>query len=211
MGPMRLWFILALVFIMSVVGVITYYTKQQAIKNATPVTNGVASVTNLPSTGSPQLGGHFTLIDQNGKKRNEESFNGKFQLIYFGYTFCPDICPAALSTMTQALKMIGDKAENVTPIFITVDPTRDTVAQLASYAKNFHPNLVALSGSEQQVKEAKQAFKVYSAKVDDKSSTDYLIDHSSIIYLMDRQGQFIAHFNHETAPTVIADALKKLI
>lgn len=208
---MRLWFILALIFILGVVGTISYYNKQQDLKNATPLANDVVQVTDMPSTGAPQLGGSFKLVDHNGKTRTDADFKGKFQLIYFGYTFCPDICPAALSSMTQALKMIGKKAQHVTPIFITIDPSRDDVKLLATYVTNFHPSLIALTGSEEEVKSVKSHFKVYSVKVDDASSTDYLVDHSSIIYLMDRDGKFIAHFNHETPPTVIADTLKKLI
>ena len=208
---MRLWLILALVFILGVVGTISYYDKQQKLKNSAPLSNDVITVADKSGTGLPQLGGHFTLVDHMGKTRTDADFKGKYQLIYFGYTFCPDICPAALSSMTTALKMIGKKADKITPIFITVDPGRDNVGQLAVYVKNFHPNLIALTGTEAQVEVAKKAFKVFGVKVDDASSTDYLVDHSSIIYLMDPQGKFIAHFNHETSPTVIAQALQKLL
>jgi len=204
---LRLWFIIALVFIVGVVATINYFSAKQEAKNSTPI----VTVISKPQTGTPQLGGHFSLTDQHGVPRTDADFKGKYQLIYFGYAFCPDICPMALSHITQALKILGNKAEQVTPIFITVDPGRDNVEQLAVYVQNFHPSLVALTGTEQQVKQAKQAFKVYSSKVEEKGTTDYLVDHTSIIYLMDRQGKFVTHFNHETTPSVIADTLKSLL
>src|SRR5689334_10808967 len=127
---LRLWFLIAVTFILLVVGTINYYSAKQEVKNSTTVT-----VTNRPATGTPQLGGHFILTDHHGNQRTDHDFKGKYQLIYFGYAFCPDICPTALSNMTNALQMLGKKAEQVTPIFITIDPERDTVASLAIYVQ----------------------------------------------------------------------------
>jgi protein SCO1/2 len=169
-------------------------------------------VKDYKAQGSVDLGGPFTLTDHKGKKRTDKDFHGKFTMIYFGYRYCPDICPTALTTMTEALEMMGAKAKHVQPIFITVDPKRDTVEELNEYVDNFHPSLVALTGSQAQIEKAKKAFRVFAVKSDEvRSETDYLIDHSSIIYVLDRQGKFVAHFNHVTPPEDIVAAMRKVL
>ncbi len=172
----------------------------------------VAEVTRVSESGTPSIGGSFALIDQAGKQRQDTDFRGKYMLVYFGYSYCPDICPAALSAITESLNQLGTKAEQVQPIFITLDPERDNVAQLATYTQNFHPRLVALTGSADQIKQATTAYRVYATKAaSDGTTTEYLLDHSSIIYLMDRQGRFVAHFNHATPPAEISAKLRQLI
>src|SRR2546430_87373 len=111
----------------------------------------------VAGVGGLGIGGPFTLVDQNGVTRRPDDFRGKLMLIYFGYTYCPDVCPTELQTMTEALERLGDKAPMVQPIFITVDPERDTPEQMKSYAENFDPRLVALTGSAAQVAEAAKA------------------------------------------------------
>ncbi len=114
------------------------------------------------SAGEALIGGPFTLIDQHGARVTEQDFAGRFMLVYFGYTFCPDICPTSLTVMAAALDQLPEaQAEQVVPILITVDPARDTVEQLADYAPLFHPRLVALTGSEEEVREAARAYRVY--------------------------------------------------
>ena len=158
------------------------------------------------------IGGPYTLVNHRGETVTDKSFLGRYQLIYFGYTFCPDVCPTELQSMTTALDMIGDKAKEVVPIFITVDPERDTPPQLASYVSNFSPHLIGLTGTVKQVEAAKKVYRVYASKVkDENSSAAYLMDHSSIIYLMDRQGKFLTHFSYGTKPQEIAASLKRLI
>lgn len=140
------------------------------------------------------IGGAFTLMDQNGVVRHAQDFRGKLMLVYFGYTFCPDACPTALQDMSHAIDLMGDKGNDVEPIFITIDPARDTVEQMKLYASNFHPRLVALTGTPEQVDEAAKAYRVYYAKGKSTGGDDYLMDHTVFIYLMGRDGKYLSHF-----------------
>lgn len=164
------------------------------------------------ASSSAAIGGPFTLVDQNGDTVTEKDFAGKLMLVYFGYTFCPDVCPTTLSTMSQALALLGDESEDVVPVLITVDPERDTPEQLRMYASYFHPRLVALTGSKEQIAEAAKAYRVYYAKVqEDESGETYLMDHSAIAYLMGRDGQYVRHFSHGTSPQDMAQGLREAL
>jgi cytochrome oxidase Cu insertion factor (SCO1/SenC/PrrC family) len=155
--------------------------------------------------GEATVGGPFTLTDQHGAEVTEQDFAGRYMLVYFGYTYCPDICPLSLANMTQAVDLLPpDQADQVVPIFITVDPERDTVNQLAEYAPLFHPRLVALTGSPEAIKAAAQAYRVYFAKAGKDGTDDYLMDHSTFIYLMGPDGRYVRHFAHNAAPEEIA-------
>ena len=122
---------------------------------------------------------------------------GQYLLIYFGYTYCPDVCPTSLSVMADAIDLLGDKGSKITPVFITVDPERDDPAALKMYIEHFHPRLVGLTGTPEQIKVASTAYKAYFAKVGDGyDDGDYSMDHSSITYLMGPDGEFITHFGH---------------
>jgi len=171
----------------------------------------VASRGATTSTGSALVGGPFELIDQAGRTRSEADFRGSYMLVYFGYTFCPDVCPTSLTVMTRALQALKDTdpglAAKVVPIFITVDPERDTVEALATYAPHFHESLVALTGTAAQVAAAAKAYRVYYAKAEDDSASDYLMDHSSFIFLMDPDGRYLTHFAHDATPDTILKAL----
>ncbi len=159
--------------------------------------------------GEALIGGHFTLVDQHGQKVSDQDFAGRFMLVYFGYTFCPDVCPLSLSNMVQAIHLLGpDEAAKVVPIFITVDPERDTVAQMAEYAPLFDPGLVALTGSAEQIKQAAKAYRVYFSKVENGGSDDYLMDHSAFIYLMGSDGKYRGHFGHDASPEDMAKAIR---
>jgi protein SCO1/2 len=153
------------------------------------------------------IGGPFALTDQNGVLRRSEEFRGKLMLVYFGYTFCPDACPTALQDMSQALDQLGAKAEDVQPIFITIDPERDTVAQMKLYASNFHPRLLALTGTPEQIAAAARAYRVFYQKEKGGSATEYLMDHSGFIYLMGRDGRYVSHFRPGTKPAEMAAAI----
>ena len=161
--------------------------------------------------GNAKIGGAFDLFDHNGKPRTNSDFRGQFMLIYFGYSYCPDVCPTALQIMSTALQFLGKKAASIQPIFITVDPKRDTPEHLKDYVKNFYPGMIALTGTEHLIKEAAKKYRIYFSKApQDKTqsnSDDYLIDHSSIVFLMGRDGQYITHFNHQTN----AEAMAKII
>ncbi|MBL9028923.1 MAG: SCO family protein [Caedimonas sp.] len=172
----------------------------------------IAEVTDKGGTGLPHIGGSFRLIDHHGNPRTDADFKGKYVMVYFGYSFCPDICPAALTNMSEALAALKEKAEQVHSLFITIDPERDTIAHLARYIESFHPRFIALTGEPKQIEKVKKAYRVYGAKTKpDGTSTDYIMDHSSIIYVMDRQGRFIAHFNHATPPHEMVRVLDELI
>lgn len=163
-------------------------------------------------TGVAAIGGPFSLVDQNGQRRTDSDFRGKVMMIYFGYAFCPDACPTALQAMTLAMKQLGDKANEVVPIFVTVDPARDTVELLKTYASNFDPRLVALTGTPEEIARAAKAYRVYYAKVGDpKATEDYTMDHSSVIYLMDRNGRYVTHFTHTATPDKLAAALRDML
>jgi protein SCO1 len=157
------------------------------------------------------IGGPFTLTDQNGVVRHDSDFRGKPMLIYFGYTYCPDACPAALTVMTSALDELGDAGKDVQPIFITVDPERDTVAQMKAYASNFHPRLLALTGSVEETKAAARAYRIYFEKVKPQGSSDYLVDHSSLTFLMGRDGKFLTYFGPEVTADQMAATIKKYL
>lgn len=157
------------------------------------------------------VGGPFNLVDQHGKAVTEADFRGQYLLIYFGYTFCPDVCPTELQSMSQALDSLGDDAMKVTPVFVTVDPERDTVDQLAGYAGHFHPRLVALTGSVEQIAAAAKEYRVYYKKVVEEGSSDYLMDHSSIVYLMGPDGRFLTHFSYGTTSDQMAAKMKEYL
>ncbi len=153
----------------------------------------------LAGTGGIQkidsIGGDFELIDQNGKIFTERNLKGSLSLIYFGFTYCPDICPYSLDKITAVMETLEKYGIEAKPIFITIDPDRDSVTMLNLYLKNFHPNFIGLTGSHEQVKKAAEKFKVYYAKAHNgEKKLDYMIDHSSFIYIMDKNGDCIKIF-----------------
>ena len=160
-------------------------------------------------SGTTLVGGPFTLVDQDGRTRTEKDFADSHMLIYFGYTFCPDVCPTALQVMSQAMDRLDPAvAAKIAPVFVTVDPARDTVTQLKSYVGNFHPRLVGLTGSEAQIAAAAKAYRVYYAKSKETAnSADYLMDHSSVVFLMGPDGRYLTHFTHNAPPDRMAEAL----
>jgi protein SCO1/2 len=160
---------------------------------------------------SPAVGGPFSLTDQNGATRSDGDFRGKVMLIYFGYTYCPDACPTTLQAISQTLDMIGNQASKVQPIFISVDPARDTVEQLKSYAANFHPGILYLTGAPDALKQVESEYRIYVAKVPQSGSDDYLIDHSSIIYVMGTNGRYLASMPAGLPPKVMAATLQRYL
>jgi protein SCO1/2 len=156
------------------------------------------------------IGGPFQLVDQNGGTVTDADLKGKWSLIYFGYTHCPDACPTALNDISIALSELGPKRDAVRPIFITVDPERDTPEALKAYVTSFDAPILALSGTAEQIAKVAKAYRVYYAK-HPEAGGDYSMDHSSVIYVMDPQGRFTASFTHESAPEQISERLKKLL
>ncbi|HUK60408.1 MAG TPA: SCO family protein [Stellaceae bacterium] len=166
-----------------------------------------------PELPSIKIGGPFALQASDGTTVTDQTYHDKWQLIYFGYTLCPDACPTALNEIAGALQQLGPDAAKVQPIFITVDPARDTPKVMGEYVKAFDPRIIGLTGSADAIATAAREFRVYYAKVADKDAPDgYLMDHSSVIYVMrPGDGRFVATFTHETTANEMAERLKKLV
>ena len=171
-----------------------------------------SSAPQVKTSGKALINGSFSLIDDTGKRVSEKTYAGKFMLIYFGYTFCPDVCPTELQVMSMALDILGKDAKRIQPILITIDPERDTVPVLADYMSNFYESFVGLTGSAQEIKTAAKNYRVFYSKVKEGgSNADYLMDHSSIIYLMNERGEFIKHFSFGVKPEELAAGIKKYL
>ncbi|WP_029006953.1 SCO family protein [Azospirillum halopraeferens] len=169
------------------------------VRNAEQMTTG----------GTAAIGGPFQLVDHTGRTVTEADFRGRHMLIYFGYTYCPDVCPTELAAMSAALDRMGAAAERVQPLFISVDPQRDTVAHLSDYVGLFHPRMVGLTGTPEQVRDVARAYRVYYARSPGSAPDDehYLMDHSSFIYLMDADGRFVQVFPAGASPETIAEQI----
>ena len=167
--------------------------------------------TRRDGAGRAAIGGPFRLQGGDGKAVTDADFRGRWMLVYFGYTHCPDACPTALQDMANALDSLtpAEKAK-VAAVFITVDPERDTPAVVQDYVRAFDAPITGLSGTPEQVAVAAKAYRVYYAK-HPRADGDYEMDHSSIIYVMDPRGEFVANFTHETAPDAIAAKLRTLV
>jgi cytochrome oxidase Cu insertion factor (SCO1/SenC/PrrC family) len=153
------------------------------------------------------IGGTFALVDHTGKPRTDADFRGKLLLIYFGYSYCPDVCPTDLQQIGLAIAALGRDGEAVHALFITLDPERDSVAHLAEYVPLFHPRLIGLRGSAEETRKVADAYKVYYAKYP-PGSPDYVIDHSSFIYLVDPAGKYIGFFPPGTSADRMVEMLK---
>ena len=158
------------------------------------------------------IGGPFTLTDGNGKQVTDQDFRGKYMLVFFGFTFCPDICPTTLNMVSDALDRLGPKADKIAPLFITVDPKRDTPAVVKQYAAAFGPRIVGLTGTPEQIKAVAKAYRVYYAEHrTGEGPGDYSMDHSSVMYLMGPDGTFVAPLRAEQSGADIAATLAKLM
>jgi protein SCO1/2 len=157
------------------------------------------------------IGGPFTLTDQTGAAVTEKTYDGSYRLIYFGYTFCPDACPTELGVMAQAIEEMGPAGQKVQPIFITIDPDRDTVQQLKTYVPLFDKRLVGLTGTPQQIAAVAKEYKVYYAKADQPGvdAKSYGMNHSSFVYLMDPNGKFLTVFSSDTDSDKMAAEIRR--
>ena len=161
-------------------------------------------------TGQAAVGGPFSLTDQNGQPITEAALKGKPTLIFFGFTHCPDVCPTALFEMSEIFNALGPDASKAQAFFVSVDPERDTPDVLKSYVSSFSPQIVGLSGTPEATEQIKREFRVYSRKVPLKDG-DYTMDHTALIYLMDRDGRFVAPFNMKRSPEEAAKDLKRYL
>ena len=164
---------------------------------------GRGTVTQTPLA---QIGGPFSLIDQDGHKRTDKDFRGRFVLLYFGYTYCPDVCPTTLQSIADALAKLGPKASRVVPVFVTIDPERDTPAVLKKYAAAFGPRFVALTGSLADIKKLADTYRVYFAK-HPLGGDNYSLDHSSIVYLLGPDGKLVTFYDAEATTASMAKDL----
>jgi protein SCO1/2 len=163
-------------------------------------------------SGVALVGGPFSLVDQDGRRVTEKNFLGKYMLVFFGYTYCPDICPTELQVMSAALDQLGPEADRIQPIFVSIDPARDTPEVLKAYVANFGPRLIGLTGSPEEIAAIAKAYRAYYAKAGNGSTaTDYLMDHSSIIYLMGPDGHFVKHMPYTTDAAKLATELKETL
>jgi protein SCO1/2 len=163
------------------------------------------------SSGAALIGGPFALTAHSGKRVSDKDFRGKYMLISFGYTYCPDVCPTELQVISAALDQMGDKAKDIQPLFVSIDPERDSAEALSYYMKNFHPSYLGLTGSEEEIRRVAKAYRVYYAKANSSGANDYLMDHTSIIYLMDKQGTFLKHFSYGTDAKALARDIEAAI
>ena len=189
---MRRWLVAALAAVLAlVVGVAGLWLATPTAQTTT-------------ARGTVPIGGSFSLLDQDGRRVSEQDFRGRFMLVYFGYTFCPDVCPLGLQTLMQALEDLpAELRARVVPVFVTVDPERDTVAVMKDYVASFGPDLVGLTGSPDEVAQALRAWRVYVSKGEAKDGV-YLVDHSTFTYLMGPDGAYVTHFGHDATPEAIA-------
>jgi protein SCO1/2 len=156
------------------------------------------------------VGGAFSLVDQDGRRVTDADFRGKPFLVFFGFTHCPDVCPTALFELSEVLRRLGPDADKTAVLFITVDPERDTPEKLKEYVSNFHPRIVGLTGSAAEIAGVEKVYRVYAKKVPLEGDA-YTMDHSAVVYLMDKDGRFVAPFNlKRTADEAAADLRKRL-
>lgn len=164
------------------------------------------------TSGKALIGGPFELVGKEGKTVTDEDFRGRYTLVFFGFTHCPDICPAELQVMSAALEDLGDDADKVVPIFISLDPERDTPEAVTAYVESFGPDFVGLTGSRQQIEKAAKAYRVTYKKFQDESMGDnYSIDHSALVYLMGPDGEFVTHIPYGTPPEKMAETLRRYL
>ena len=165
-------------------------------------TNGVAGIS---------LGGPFELTDHNNTIFTHHDLENTYHLIYFGFTYCPAICPTELQKITAALNELGEQAKDILPIFISIDPERDTVKKMKDYVDFFHPSLIGLTGTKDQIEKVKKLYKVYAAKAQDENATDYTMDHSSYIYFIGHDGQLIKIFSIDDSASYMQQVFKQAL
>ncbi len=160
-----------------------------------------------PSTKS--IGGAFTLTNQDGQTVTSAEFHDKYMWVYFGYTYCPDLCPTGLQSLAHALHKLGPDTKKIQTLFITIDPVRDTPEKMKAYVASFHPDIMGLTGTPEQIATVAKAYQVYYARGEQVDEHDYIMDHSSLIYFMGPEGRFIAAYPENADPRLLVNALKE--
>jgi protein SCO1/2 len=188
-----------LLLVAAVAGGVLWYESEQ-----------VPGLGRMVTTGQADVGGPFQLTDQHGKRIGDKDFRGRYMLIYFGYSFCPDVCPTTLAVIAQALDKLGGRSHQVVPIFITIDPERDTPKVLDDYMKAFGPSFVGLTGGAAEIKDVEKRYRVYAVKKPLPGGS-YGMDHSSVIYLMGPDGKMVSFYDEAVSPDELAKDLRSKI
>ncbi|XP_027352798.1 protein SCO1 homolog 1, mitochondrial [Abrus precatorius] len=197
-----------LLLVLTGAGLVFYYDREKK-RHIEEIHNASEAVKQGPSAGRAAIGGPFHLVNHHGKRVTEKDFVGQWTLLYFGFTHCPDICPEELQKLVAAVDKIKQKAGmELVPVFISVDPERDTVEQVGEYVKEFHPKLIGLTGSPEEIKNVARAYRVYYMKTAEEDS-DYLVDHSIVIYLMSPDMEFVKFFGKNNDVDSLADGVIK--
>ena len=168
-----------------------------------------AGLAPVAASRSIAIGGPFHLTDQNGRAVTDANFRGRFLLVYFGYTNCPDVCPTTLATIARALDTLGPRASRVVPLFVTVDPARDSARVLKQYLSAFGPRFVGLTGSPDAIRKVAGEYRVFFRKEPGATAGSYAVDHSSTIYLIGPEGQFVTYYDESIGPDGLAKDLRK--
>jgi cytochrome oxidase Cu insertion factor (SCO1/SenC/PrrC family) len=193
---LRTWLPLACVLFAAPVA-----ANEAAEPSATELIEGLLS-------GRAPVGGPFELTDQTGHRRTDADYRGKLVVLYFGYTYCPDVCPTELQSISLALDKLGGAAEAVQPLFITVDPERDTPARLADFVSSFHPRLIGLTGPLADIRKTAIAYRTFFVKNSATTPGDYSVDHTGFIYLVGKDGRYLGFLPPGATPDAIADAIR---
>jgi len=207
----------ALFLLAAVVGVSAFWQQGELRAPSAAVTQDTPEATATQDSPKGEFGGSFSLTDQYGMRRTDMDFRGKYMLIFFGYTYCPDVCPTTLAVEAEALDQLGARANNIVPIFITVDPKRDTQEKLKSYLSAFdakppsqRPNFIGLTGTDEEIDKAADAYEVYyNLHLDGRfgGAEDYSVDHTGNVYLMSPEGKFVAYYTQGILPDELATDL----
>jgi protein SCO1 len=171
----------------------------------------ITAVSAEPTANNAGFGGPFTLTASDGSTRTDESFRGRWMLVYFGYTNCPNICPMTLSAISQALDKLGPLAAKVQPLYITIDPERDTPEQMGEYTRAFDSRILGLTGTAQAIASVAKEYRVFYQKVPGKTPDDYSMMHSAYIYVMGLDGRYVTLITQSEDPAAIAQRLRELL
>lgn len=201
---------LAVIALIIGVGVGYYQVRMDGVRVVRPDSKP-ANEEGIMNIAGLQVGGPFALVNEEGEKVSEKTYEGQYKLVFFGFTFCPDVCPAELQKMAKVLDELGPRAERITPLFVTVDPARDTPAVMKEYTEQFDDRIIGLTGTEEQVDHMEKNFRVFAARAEDENLDDYTMNHSSFTYLMGPKDEFLGLYRSEdAAPDIAADIQKKL-
>jgi protein SCO1/2 len=184
------------------------------VQNLKKEKNKIVEKERTRSLGKAALGGPFSLVDHNGKRRTDKDFHGSWILLYFGFTFCPDICPDELEKMSQVVTSIDDTdgIPDIQPLFITVDPNRDTPEVIKKYLSEFHPKFIGLTGTSEEIHQAAKGYRVYFSPSTADEDNDYIVDHTIIMYLVDPKGDFVDYYGqNKTAVEIKASIANHML